>query len=189
MSVIGIMRRTSAEWTLHNNVLSRDVIGFESDTGKSKIGNGSTAWVDLPYFTGGASEGASSFTDLDDAPDVLLPGGMVCGDADGTALQIIDEIRIDENGDLVLETESSIYLQATDQMQLSANGEGGLELTSSSDAGVRVVCYDGAGFIVSLQSGTFRMNGQTAVASQSVLVAGVGTMVFTHGVLTGFTPA
>jgi hypothetical protein len=42
-------RGTAASWTSTNPTLAAGEIGFESDTGKFKIGNGSTAWAALAY--------------------------------------------------------------------------------------------------------------------------------------------
>lgn len=43
-------RDTSANWTTNNPTLSSGEIGFETNTGKLKIGDGSTAWNSLSYF-------------------------------------------------------------------------------------------------------------------------------------------
>jgi hypothetical protein len=48
-------RGTAASWTSTNPTLAAGEIGFESDTGKFKIGNGSTAWASLAYATNGAA--------------------------------------------------------------------------------------------------------------------------------------
>lgn len=37
-------------WTANNPVLAQDEIGIERDTNRLKIGDGSTAWADLPYW-------------------------------------------------------------------------------------------------------------------------------------------
>jgi hypothetical protein len=47
-------RGTAATWTSTNPTLAAGEIGFESDTGKFKIGTGSTAWASLAYATNGA---------------------------------------------------------------------------------------------------------------------------------------
>ena len=47
---IQIRRDTAADWTQANPVLSAGEIGYESDTDKAKIGDGSTNWNTLPYF-------------------------------------------------------------------------------------------------------------------------------------------
>ena len=51
---IQLRRGTAAEWTSANPVLMQGEMGVETDTLKVKIGNGSTAWATLPYFTQGA---------------------------------------------------------------------------------------------------------------------------------------
>ena len=48
-------RGTAASWTSTNPTLAAGEIGFETDTGKFKIGNGSTAWASLAYATNGAA--------------------------------------------------------------------------------------------------------------------------------------
>jgi hypothetical protein len=47
---IQVRRDSSADWTTINPVLSEGEIGFETNTGKFKIGNGSSAWSALDYF-------------------------------------------------------------------------------------------------------------------------------------------
>jgi hypothetical protein len=49
---IQVRRGTAAQWTSANPTLASGEWGFESDTGKVKIGNGSTVWTGLSY-TGG----------------------------------------------------------------------------------------------------------------------------------------
>lgn len=44
-------RGTASQWTTANPVLAAGEIGFETDTSKFKIGDGSSAWSTLPYFT------------------------------------------------------------------------------------------------------------------------------------------
>ena len=47
---------TSSEWLLNNPVLLIGEIGFESDTGKFKLGDGITNWENLPYAAVKADE-------------------------------------------------------------------------------------------------------------------------------------
>ena len=44
-------RGTAAQWTGANPILAAGEIGFETDTGAFKIGNGSSTWSALKYFT------------------------------------------------------------------------------------------------------------------------------------------
>ena len=46
-------RDTAANWTSANPTLAQGEIGFELDTNKFKIGDGSTAWTALAYWTVG----------------------------------------------------------------------------------------------------------------------------------------
>ncbi len=48
-------RGTAATWTSTNPTLAAGETGYETDTGKFKIGNGSTAWASLAYATNGAA--------------------------------------------------------------------------------------------------------------------------------------
>jgi hypothetical protein len=48
---IQVRRDTAATWTSTNPTLAAGEIGFETDTGKFKIGTGSTAWTSLLYAT------------------------------------------------------------------------------------------------------------------------------------------
>ena len=57
-------RGTAAQWISADPVLGEGEIGFETDTGKFKIGHDDTVWTELPYFT-------SIDSLLDGAPDLL----------------------------------------------------------------------------------------------------------------------
>jgi hypothetical protein len=50
-ALIQLRRDTAANWTSTNPTLSAGEMGFETDTGKLKIGTGSTAWTSLAYTT------------------------------------------------------------------------------------------------------------------------------------------
>ena len=47
-----IRRDTAANWTSANPTLAAGELGGETDTGKLKLGNGSTAWNSLAYQGG-----------------------------------------------------------------------------------------------------------------------------------------
>lgn len=56
MSVTMQWRRdTAANWTTANPVLAAGEPGYETDTKKMKVGDGTTAWASLPYWVGGAA--------------------------------------------------------------------------------------------------------------------------------------
>ena len=60
-------RGTAAQWTAANPVLAAGEIGFETDTSKFKMGNGSSAWTALTYFANAAELAAI----IDGAPALL----------------------------------------------------------------------------------------------------------------------
>lgn len=48
--LIQVRRDTAANWASANPTLAAGELGFESNTGAIKIGDGSTAWASLPYL-------------------------------------------------------------------------------------------------------------------------------------------
>lgn len=59
-----LRRDTAATWTSANSILASGEIGYETDTGRFKIGNASTAWTSLAY---------SAASLLDDLGNVTVP--------------------------------------------------------------------------------------------------------------------
>jgi hypothetical protein len=49
---IQLRRGSASQWSTVNPTLSSGEVGYETDTNKFKIGNGSTAWSSLDYFGG-----------------------------------------------------------------------------------------------------------------------------------------
>ena len=52
----------STNWTLKNPTLAFNEIGFESNSGRFKIGDGSTRWTSLGYFDNIAPKNHRSYT-------------------------------------------------------------------------------------------------------------------------------
>jgi hypothetical protein len=62
-------RGTAAQWTSANPILAPGEIGFETNTNKFKIGDGTNRWANLTYFT---ADAAAAIQDLiDGAPGIL----------------------------------------------------------------------------------------------------------------------
>ena len=61
---IQIRRGTASQWTSANPTLAAGEFGYESDTGKFKIGNGSTAWTSLSYQGAGTVTSITAGTGL-----------------------------------------------------------------------------------------------------------------------------
>ena len=69
---IQFRRDTAANWTSNDPTLASGELGYESDTGQMKIGDGSTAWTSLGY-TGVTSSYVDNAVNnlVDTAPDAL----------------------------------------------------------------------------------------------------------------------
>lgn len=62
---IQVRRGTAAQWTSANPTLAAGEWGFETDTKKGKIGDGTTAWNSLAYILGvGDIDGVTAGTGL-----------------------------------------------------------------------------------------------------------------------------
>ena len=59
---IQLRRDTAANWTSTNPTLTQGEVGIETNTGKFKIGDGTTAWNSLGYRGGGAVGGGTDDT-------------------------------------------------------------------------------------------------------------------------------
>ena len=78
---IQMRRGTAATWTSTNPILAAGEFGVETDTGKSKIGNGSSTWAVLSYAGGGqntittynytATAGQTTFSGADNNSNTL----------------------------------------------------------------------------------------------------------------------
>lgn len=69
-STIQFKRGTAARWIELNLVLAAGEPGFESDTKKMKIGDGTTAWRDLPYIGSNDIYSVETASELPTAGDV-----------------------------------------------------------------------------------------------------------------------
>ena len=77
------VRNTAAGFTTANPVLGYGVIGLETDSGKIKVGNGTTAWSSLPYSGGGPVEWSA----ITGKPSTFTPATHTHAIADVTGLQ------------------------------------------------------------------------------------------------------
>lgn len=68
-------RDTAANWTATNPTLASGEIGYETDTGKFKMGDGATAWAGLAYFQTGAGSGVGTITSSGGTISVTNPSG------------------------------------------------------------------------------------------------------------------
>ena len=127
MSVrIQLRRDTAANWASTNPTLTQGEPGYETDTGRVKYGNGSTAWNSLGY-------------------GALLPtGGAISGDITLNAQSALRFADADSSNWVAFQAPATITsnvtwtLPATDgtnNQVLKTNGSGTLSWTTPAAAG------------------------------------------------------
>ena len=87
--IVQIRRDTAANWTSANPVLANGEQGYETDTKKMKIGDGSTTWTSLAYFAGG-SGGSSTWIELTDTVSAIIANQLVIGNGAGNQLGFVN---------------------------------------------------------------------------------------------------
>lgn len=80
---IQIRRGTAAQWTSANPTLAAGEMGVESDTRKTKIGTGSTAWTSLAYANVVPSDLTNTLNDYLEVADRGVANGVASLDAAG----------------------------------------------------------------------------------------------------------
>jgi len=138
-----ITHRTASEWTAGNYTLLNNELGVESDTQKAKLGDGTTTWTSLGYYTpnGGTFAGAVTMpagtTTLANfnTPSGTLKTSSAAGDHeyDGTASYITNDttsgrgivevdqyFRLDANGSTI--STIANFFGANSNISLVASG-------------------------------------------------------------------
>jgi hypothetical protein len=105
-------RDTAANWTGQNPTLLTAEIGYETDTGKFKIGDGSTAWTSLGYLPIPDNNGLIPIDQL------LLPAGTAAAPS------------------LAFDANTGIYSPGADQVGISTAGTSRLIIDSSGNVGI-----------------------------------------------------
>lgn len=94
---IQFRRGTAAEWSSTNPILASGEVGFETDSKKFKVGDGTTRWNDLTYYVTGTITG------------VVAGGGLIGGGTTGTVTLSLDSAVLsgtvfNNRGDLLTAT-------------------------------------------------------------------------------------
>jgi hypothetical protein len=86
ITTIKLRRGTAAQWTSANPVLSAGEMGVETDTRRSKIGDGTTAWTSLGYTVGDSSGiGTVEWNSVQNKPATFAPSAHAASHASAGA--------------------------------------------------------------------------------------------------------
>jgi hypothetical protein len=182
-------RDTAANWTSNNPTLAAGEIGYETDTGKLKIGNGSTAWTSLGYTQNGTVTSITAGTGLSggtitstgtiaiDSTVVTLSGGQTLTNKTLTT-PVISSITNTGTLTLPTSTDTLVGRATTDTLSnkiLLAPEE---RTTVSATAATGTINFDavtqGVLYYTSNASGnwTFNVRGNSGTTLNSILAVG-----------------
>jgi len=161
---IQVRRDTAANWTSTNPTLSQGEIGFETDTYKIKIGNGSSAWADLAYFSAAGLSAAQGITFVGD-------------DSSGTRISDGETIKVVGAGTITTAMSGDILT-----ITGSSSGAQGITFVGDDSSGTRI--SDGETLKIAGGTGI-----TTAVSGDVLTITGVpqATMTFVGDDSTGTT--
>lgn len=117
-----VKRGLAARWQELNLVLNPGEPGFELDTFKLKIGDGATAWNDLPYIN---EEDMSKYITIEDIinGDVILPVATTTTRGAVLSSTNVNEVSVDpEDGSMEVNSLAVDKLQDTADVSLILNG-------------------------------------------------------------------
>lgn len=121
MTQIKLRRDTSANFTSKNPVLGIGEPAYETDTKKLKIGDGTTAYTQLAYFSSG---GGSS--DITATLPIKIVDGVISLEVDGQTIQIVDgklHANLDELGNEVNDLSGRVTAAEADLMNKASKAE------------------------------------------------------------------
>ena len=99
--VIQLRHDTSANWIAANPTLAIGEFGYETNTGKSKMGDGTTAWLTLPYYGIGATGSTGSAGIYSTVGTAILDFGSAPG-SNMTTVTVTGQTGITSSSPLVV---------------------------------------------------------------------------------------
>lgn len=132
MTQIKLRRDTAANFTSKNPVLGIGEPAYETDTKKLKIGDGTTAYNSLDYFT----SGGGSSTNITATLPLKIVDGVISLEVDGQTIQIVDgklHANLDELGNEVNDLSGRVTAAEADILKKQDKLTAGDNITISVD--------------------------------------------------------
>lgn len=132
MTQIKLRRDTAANFTSKNPVLGAGEPAYETDTKKLKIGDGTTAYNSLDYFT----SGGGGSTNITATLPLKIVDGVISLEVDGQTIQIVDgklHANLDELGNEVNDLSGRLTSAEADILTKQGKLTAGDNITISVD--------------------------------------------------------
>lgn len=132
MTQIKLRRDTAANFTSKNPVLEIGEPAYETDTKKLKIGDGTTAYTQLDYFTSGGGDS----TNISATLPLKIVDGVISLEVDGQTIQIVDgklHANLDELGNEVNTLSGRVTTAEADILTKQDKLTAGDNITISTD--------------------------------------------------------
>lgn len=160
MTKIQIRRDTNINFTSKNPILAEGELAYETDTKKLKIGDGTTVYNSLAYFSTGGGGGGT--TDITASLPLVLNNGVLSLQIDGQTLQVNTEgklsANLDELGNEVNDLSGRVTAVEADVLKkqdaIATNAPLQLVESSSIELQSDKLSYDNTTGILSYASGT-----------------------------------
>lgn len=177
---IQFRRGTASQWSSTNPVLAAGELGYETDTGNFKIGNGSTAWNSLLVLNGLTADSTATLTNKTISADNNTISGIAAssfvisnasGNIDGSAAQ-----KAIPSGTVVGTSDSQTLTNKT-----IAGADNTLTVRLANDVTGTLPASNGGTGITSLGSGVATWLGTPSSANLASAVTdetGSGALVF-----------
>jgi hypothetical protein len=170
---IRFRRDTAANWTSNNPTLTTGELGYETDTGKFKIGNNTNAWTALPYsITAELSEG-----NLNDLKDVTITSA-----ANGDFLRWNGTAWINDAVNLATDTVGSFVESLVAGTGITLTNNSGESATPTIAIGQAVGTGSNVTFNDLTVSGNLTVSGTTTTLNTETLTVNDNIIVLNNNV-------
>jgi hypothetical protein len=164
---IQVRRDSAANWTSVNPTLAAGEIGFETNVGAIKLGDGTTAWTSLPYLRATEPAGnadAAKTTGYVGMPQVILnTGNLTLSKAHaGKHIYVTgasQTITIPANGSVPFEIGTTIVIVNGNLTSSIAITSDTLRLAGTANTGARTLNANGIATLIKIEATTWIISG------------------------------